>query len=224
MEDIKMTNCVYCGERKARTIDHVISKCLFPSSYNKKDVITVPCCSECNKSFSLDEEYFRNFICSISSESSENASILFNTKIIKSIQRRPQIGWKFFSRMKLVDVYTKNGIYIDQKTQISIPEEDRKRYFNVLDKYIKGLFFYEFKKILPKNFKIDHFFGTKELLNNFKLIKKWNLSNEEIFIYGYNFVPGNYESIWITIFYRSVFFVSFVFKEERFKNLKIGDC
>jgi 5-methylcytosine-specific restriction endonuclease McrA len=59
----KITECVYCGERKETTRDHVISSNLFPGSYEKKNVIIVPSCADCNTSFSLDEEYFRIFVC-----------------------------------------------------------------------------------------------------------------------------------------------------------------
>ena len=213
----KIAKCVYCGEKKETTRDHVVSKCLFPKSYQKKNPIIVPSCTGCNRSFSLDEECFRNFICGLALERSQYAYELCFSTIKRSIQRRPQIGYKAMNQMDLVDLYTKSGIYLGKKTIIHITEEDWKRYFYILDKYIKGLFFYEFKEVLPKDYKIKHFLGNDKMLENFKHIRKWNMDNKEIFAYGYNFIPNTYKSVWATIFYDSIFFISFLAREEDFK-------
>ncbi len=52
--------CYLCG-KPATTKDHVPPKTLFapPRPHN---LITLPCCAECNGAYALDEEYFRNNI------------------------------------------------------------------------------------------------------------------------------------------------------------------
>jgi len=217
-KDNIITKCVYCGEEKKTNRDHVVSKNLFPKSYQKKNPIIVPSCDKCNKNFSLDEEYFRIFLVNLAQEHSQYAQDLFFSKIKRSIQRRPQIGYKVFKQMDLVDFYTKSGIYMGKRTRIYITKDDRKRYFNILDKYIKGIFFYEFKEILPSEYKIKHFWGSEEMLDNFKYINKWNMDNKEIFAYGYSFIPNTFRSIWAIIFYNSIFSISFVATEEDFKQ------
>jgi len=117
--------------------------------------------------------------------------------------------------MALVELYTKSGIYIGQRTKITITPADWIRYFNVLDKYIKGLFFFEFKEVLPIQYKIKHFWGREEQVEEnleiFNRINKWNTdNNNKIFFYGYSFIPQTYTSIWVTIFYDKIFFKSFV--------------
>jgi hypothetical protein len=214
----KITECVYCGERKETTRDHVISKNLFTSSYKKKNVITVPCCEECNKGFSLDEEYFRFFLSGSGLEHSQQANELFSTKVKRCVQRRPQIVSKLLNQMRLIDGYTKSGIYIGKKTRFSITDEDWKRYCNVLDKYIKGLFFHEFKQILPLGHSIVHFLGTEEMIENFASTRG-NIDNQEIYAYVYSYVPNTYESIWVIEFFRSIFFVSFVARDQTLERL-----
>jgi len=176
----------------------------------------------------LDEEYFRIFLSGLALDRSQYAENLFFSKIKRSIQYRPNLGHHFKSRLNLVDAYTKGGIYLGAKTKVSVLRKDWMRYFNILDKYIKGLFFHEFKVPLPKNYKIKHVWGRKELLGNTKHINKWNLSNKEIFAYGYNFVPNTFTSIWITIFYNSIFFISYVLTENELKRFgkqrKINSC
>lgn len=214
---LKIKKCVYCGEEKETTRDHVISRNLF-HQYNLKKPIIVFSCAECNKGFSLDEEYFRIFVCSLALEHSRHASALFFSKIKRSIQRRPKIGYKIMNQMELVDVYTKSRIWIGKRTKIHITKEDWNRYFNILNKYIKGLFFHKFKKILPNKYKIKHFYGEENMREQLKHINKWNFDNEEIFAYGFNFIPNTFKSIWATIFYDSIFFISCVATEDYFKR------
>ena len=79
------------------------------------------------------------------------------------------------------------------------------------------LFYYEFKTVLPKEYKIKYCWGRKELSYQLKNINKWNLNNKEIFIYGYNFAPNTFSSIWITISYDTVFFISYIATESNLK-------
>lgn len=183
-------------------------------------MIVAPGCAVCNKGFSLDEEYFRIFLAGLALEHSQHAIDLFFTKVKRSIRRRPQIGFKVTSRMELVDFFTKSGIYLGKKTKIQVPDEDWERYSNVLDKYIKGLFYNEFRTILPYEYRIKHFIGNENYLSEFKLINKWNFDNKEIFFYGYSYIVNTYTSIWITIFYDLPFFVSFVGTEQGLIKLK----
>lgn len=48
--------CSYCGVNYPDTKDHVPSKILLDEPY-PENLPVVPCCSKCNRSFSLDEEY-----------------------------------------------------------------------------------------------------------------------------------------------------------------------
>ena len=48
--------CSYCGENPG-TRDHVPSKVLLDEPFSE-NLPVVPCCNDCNQSFSLDEEYF----------------------------------------------------------------------------------------------------------------------------------------------------------------------
>lgn len=220
-----MQKCVYCGEKEATTRDHVVSENLFPKSFSKKNMIIAPSDLDCNKGFSLDEEYFRNVICGVAIDHSPYAKELFFSNIERSMKRRPWIAGKLLTRMELVDLYTKSGVYLGEKTKFNIISEDEQRIFNVLTKYIKGLFYHEFKISVPEDYKIKHFWGREELLPEIiKHINKWNLDNKEIFAYGYNFISGNYKSVWVTVFYDYTFFISFVAPEEElthFSNSKI---
>src|ERR1700676_4159588 len=53
----KVGECIYCGETRQLTSDHVPPRCLF--SKPRPPLVTVPCCLDCNREFGKYDEYFR---------------------------------------------------------------------------------------------------------------------------------------------------------------------
>ncbi len=213
-------SCIYCQKNKATSRDHVISKGLFPDNYKIKNPITVPACQDCNQGFSLNEEYFRTFLSNFH-ENSPEAKSLFDSKVTRSLKRSPKLVNKIAERMELVHAYTKEKEYIGIKTKISITPEDWERHFKVLDKYVKGLFYHEFKQPLPPDYQIRHKWGDKEKFHKAFApnILKWNRDNEKILLYGYNYVPETMQSIWSLVFFNTICFQSFALKFEDFKRI-----
>ena len=54
----RVGECVYCGERRTLSRDHVPPANLF-STPRPSNLVTVPCCDACNNAASKDDEYFR---------------------------------------------------------------------------------------------------------------------------------------------------------------------
>ena len=50
-------SCIYCGNTEDLTKDHIPPKTLFPKP-RPSNLITVPCCKNCNGSFSLEKDLF----------------------------------------------------------------------------------------------------------------------------------------------------------------------
>lgn len=218
--------CIYCPGM-ADTEDEIPSRNLFPAGIGPKEYIKVPSCRKCNQRFSLDEEWFRYFVCGMAESYSFYARQVFYSQGKRSIQKRPQIGFKLKKRMKLVEIHTKSGLYLGKATSIRPTEDDWERFNNVLNKYIKSLVFYELKNILPEEYSIKHnIFLTKDRVSNIESrIKdfKWSIINKDIFRYGFKFVSGSYKSVWITVFYNSVACESLVFKAEDIKYFGNSD-
>lgn len=206
--------CIYCG-KKADTKEHIPPKSFFVRRSGIK-LITVPSCLSCNHSFSLDEEVFRNFLVHMCMKKSLTASALMDTKIKRSIIARPNMAKKAMEKMELVNYYHK-GIYLGKKTAIKLEDSDWKRYFNVLSKIIKGLHFTEFKKIVPGDMKIEHVVGnnnlTQRLLPELKKLK-WNTVNKDVFSYGYSGFDENLCSVWVTEFFKNIYFMSYVLNKN----------
>lgn len=208
--------CVYCQKNIADTLDHIPSRGLFPDTKDVK-FLTVPACRKCNRGFSADEEYFRNFTANVSILSSPSADLLLATKIKRSIDRRPGLGLKLFQRMSLVNLITEEGIYLGPKTKVDIVQEDKERIATVIQKYIKALFFHHFEKPLPYENKITLVWLTPEMKTQLtKIIGRIRLVNsyKDVFAYGYEKVPENENSFWVLQFFNNLAFGVFVTTPE----------
>lgn len=75
-------SCIYCGSGEDMTDDHIPPKALFPEP-RPSNMLTVPCCRKCNKSFSKDDEYFRTTLVShVSVDTDPNAQAV-NEKLLR---------------------------------------------------------------------------------------------------------------------------------------------
>lgn len=148
---VKMkSSCIFCG-KPADTKEHIPAKHFF-KGIPEMNLITVPSCSSCNKGFQKDEDFFRQFNVSFLMDRSERAKELMENEITRSIKRKPALARQMFSQMQLVDTYTKSEkIYVGKKTAYHITATDTQRINRIVRKIMEGLFFHEFKQIIPKD-------------------------------------------------------------------------
>jgi len=83
--------CIYCGARDNLTDDHVPPKALFPEP-RPSDLITVPACLQCNKSYEKDDEYFRiAVLAQIEPDRDPGAARIWTDKVIRgTLWRSPR--------------------------------------------------------------------------------------------------------------------------------------
>ena len=140
--------CYYCG-KPATTTEHVPPRCLFPEMRDsggvdyRNNLLTVPSCDEHNAKKSNDDEYFL-FILTCSLDTNAVARNLFLQKVSRAIKRKPNCFSRFVVKPEKILVIEKN-----------MPQEsisfnvDEKRYTKMLLHIIKGIYYTEFKKIIP---------------------------------------------------------------------------
>jgi hypothetical protein len=143
--------CVYCGHRRSLTSDHVPPKCLFGQKGNlPSDLITVPACERCNLKASGDDEYLR-LVLTTSLEASEHvvATSLWPA-VLRSLNRPEATGFarQFFQNVAMVDTFTRSGIYVGKMAAHRIDHERLRR---IMERIIRGLFFAEYRKRLPRS-------------------------------------------------------------------------
>ena len=141
--------CIYCG-KAADTREHIPPKQFFKGTVDKP-LITVPSCNACNAGFQKDEDFFRQFYASMLMARSSEAKKLMEGEVSRSILRTPALGHQMFSQMKLVDQYTKSGLYKGKMTMYTISDSDKERINRVVTKVIKGLFFHKFGQTIPED-------------------------------------------------------------------------
>jgi len=219
-ESMKSSNkCVYCGKDFPETMDHIPPKSLFPSP-RPNNLITVPCCEQCNKSFEENDEYFRNVIVVDEKVAQQPEARKLVKKVIRSFDR-PE-GFKkvkeWRSRLKFAEVQTKGGIFTGIKPIYEI-ESDKIRC--VINRITKGLHFKERKEILSDDYEIISFFVedwlrspdkiqsilVEEVLEPMKKIKPIEIGKN---IFSYRRINLENQNCWLYIFFNAIVFLSFV--------------
>lgn len=131
--------CIYCGSKEDLTKDHIPPKNLFPKP-RPSNLMTVPCCNDCNGSFSLDDEYIQVMF-SIRIDVHKKDTIQKNwNKVLRGLKRKESAGFykSIMSSIKKIDVKTKDGLYLGK---ISTYDIDMKRINNISDRVIQGLYY-----------------------------------------------------------------------------------
>ena len=82
-----MKYCYLCGSKllknKNRSKDHVPPDCIYPQE-KPINLITVPCCSDCNVSFSQLDQKMRNFFAIIAGDKSGDLGKKAQTEVLRS--------------------------------------------------------------------------------------------------------------------------------------------
>ena len=148
MKSSKKLQC-YCCEQLATTRDHIPPLCFFPKKKSlpsgspdyRKNLITVPSCSEHNNSRSNDDEYTAVVIATNSH--SKAAYSIFTAKWVPALLRREgSLLRKILSTAEAVKVVSrKNNILIPYDT-LAISYEVN-RIYSVVEFTARGLYYYE---------------------------------------------------------------------------------
>lgn len=136
-----MSDCAYCGDTGARTVDHVPPKCLFPKP-RPDDLITVPCCEECREGTSKDDEYFWTMLVLRArlAQHPDVQSLL--PKVIRSLKKPQKEGFvrSILEGTGLIDLETEGGLYLGKAPTYEV---DFGRMTRVVKRTIKGLYWHE---------------------------------------------------------------------------------
>lgn len=129
----KNKQCLFCGGQ-SQTKDHIPSKNLLEKPY-PNNLLTIPACEKCNKSFSLDEEYFLNVLVEISDNPTLIAKKKTGGTVFKARERSKGLKYKIESSL----VKGEDGkIYF---------QSDSDRIKRVIEKNALGLYFHKYKKV-----------------------------------------------------------------------------
>jgi hypothetical protein len=146
--------CIYCGSSDADSRDHVPPRALFPSP--RPALITVPCCSSCNNSFSKDDTYFRDMLC-FRQELAENEAVKqLLPLVIRSIggDGREAYSGYIRSRFSQQIAFTPSNLWIGDQPTIKV---DLARFHATMARIVVGLFYHETKTRLEESYEVRCF-------------------------------------------------------------------
>jgi hypothetical protein len=146
----KQAECVYCGRTAKLTKDHIPPRRLF-GKLPAAQLITVGCCSDCNKAASKDDEYFKLNL-ALKNEIREEPDIReIIPSVLRSLQREQAHGLRtaFFGGVEEAEFKSADGIYVRKRATYRV---DLERMSRVPDRVVRGLFSLHYGRRLPNEY------------------------------------------------------------------------
>lgn len=194
--------CGFCGLSREITDDHIPPKNIFPKP-RTNDLITTPCCEECRKGWSMDDEYFRTAIYTFDPVHAHPAATKISNKIVSSLNKPNKQGYAnlVMNSFKEIEVYSsEGGIYLGTQTVFHL---DAERFNRVATRIVRGLFFNHKKYIVPKTHEVLANIPLKDindLLDKVPFSPIKSVGNS-VFSYRYCFADDDPDySIWLMVF------------------------
>jgi hypothetical protein len=225
----KLGKCRICGERSAIDKDHIPPKNLFALA-DRINLLRIPACEECNSQYSKDDEYFKRILLMSAKIENETPSIIeLREHLTRSFNnpKQSKFNIRFAKSISIKNIFTSSGLYLGREP---VYFADYDRLNKILDKIIRGLFYYHERKILQKDYLIKSFTEEDLLKSSLKAresVRKTIIAplNSTILnelgknTFKYRFRLTNLdkrEGAWMLNFYSKITFLSIVLHKSRF--------
>jgi len=219
----RIGECIYCGQVKPLSDDHVPPKCLFPEG-QRENLITVPSCDDCNSErFSKDDEHFRLVLTSHEdADGSPEIYELWKKKGEPALApgRKGAIGKLKSLHLSYLEIRTAEGEMVRRGGAAKVHAQ---RILGVVTRIAKGLFYHEQGRRVPDDFVVKTFelstsmqqtprFWTPDNpVRSAVLAQPLRTIGGDVFAYRYVTLEDDRDrSLWQLIFYRRFFFFSIV--------------
>ena len=144
--------CVYCRSPEDLTRDHIPPRSFFPAP-RPTNLITVPCCAECHREFTKDDEYLRNLLIFVDGNEGHPAAEMLRGKGFRSLDDPNARGYSksFFKNVNPGWVRYGNSMIAPGAT-ITLDDQRIEDFFC---RMIVGLFWKETDKYLPDDYTVE---------------------------------------------------------------------
>ena len=218
--------CVYCGQSRRLTDDHIPPKCLCDKP-RPSDLIKVPSCSPCNRGASLDDEYFKTVMVWKDKAGSHQEAVRIRSSVFRSLQMPEKIGFarSLVRTARNVRVRTPAGLYLERRPVFDV---DLGRLDRVVSRITKGLYWHHRRSPIPDRFQVAVF--SEDGLRDFDAHERERIRTQivnpvlnspghsvgrGVMRYWYASMPDPpYTPAWIYEFYEDVRFVALVVPAE----------
>jgi hypothetical protein len=204
----EIARCVYCFNSPGVTKDHVPPKSFFPRP-RPADLITVPCCQKCNQGSEKDEELFLATFMFSDAGSTPTGKRLWDEKLDRMYQKNLGLKKTVARMLSHKQAYTPAGLYLGRRMTISV---DHPRLERVVEKIVRGLYYYEYGDLMPANVKVMTLFLNTDVMlraaqQHFRELTAGKRMWSGIFEYCHNRVRESPEqSMWHIRFYACINF------------------
>jgi hypothetical protein len=213
--------CIYCGADENLTADHVPPKALFPEP-RPSDLITVPACVSCNRSYAKDDEYFRVAILAQTvTDRDPGAARLWDEKVIRgTLWRSPQLKQVILQGLTAMDVVTPGGIYLGTTQTIRF---SRQRLDRIARRMVTALHWRHYGHVPRDGVKFSIEMGpnpkrpgtAEKVARNVLGGRPWIEIGNGAFRYAYNHVAENPDwGAWLLQFFSGPFIVTLLTTDE----------
>jgi len=208
MNDKPIDACIYCDRTDDLTRDHIPPKCIFPAP-RSSDLITVPACRPCNKSYEKDDEYFRVAV-TIPGEHQHDASgqKVWKEGVIKGTMRRSaRLKNQIVESIRTLDMRSPAGLYLGSVQTVRM---NRARLDRVAKRIVTGLHWHHFGKVPAADVDMTVAMGpdpvhpgrTERVARDLLGGRPWIEIGGGAFRYGYAQVPEQPDwQAWLLLFY-----------------------
>jgi hypothetical protein len=199
--------CYLCGSTNSITDDHVPPKGFFPEP-RPSNLITVPCCVQCNNAFSKDDEAVRTWFCAAIGATPAGEWILKN-KVVRGIMTRsPAFRETLLNSMQDTKLLSEEGGLIDV-VSFSM-ETSRVERFAL--RVVKGLlsFYYPEYDYFQDAFSLRFVEPTRDNLNKLDTVKdllRYDFRGDGVIQYRFGLTDTCRSGLWIIVFYGAVLFL-----------------
>ena len=214
--------CVYCGSQSSTTQDHIPPKSFYPEP-RPSNLITVPACFACNNSSGKDEEFFLATYMFSDAGVSPTGKKLWDQTLHRMYAKNRGLRRRIASLLRPVRLTTPSGLFLGRGIAI---KQEEPRLARVVEKIIRGIYFFEYNERLDPLIKIAAVFLRSEedaaepmTFNNqlYSGSRDW----PDVFEYRFNRVTDKPEdSMWIIRFFGRIVYWAISSNENEFLPIK----
>lgn len=137
------TLCAICGHEKAKTVDHIVPRGIFPKPL--PDMITVPACLKCNHRASKQEEAFRVYLSLHVGVDTPETKALWDNHAWRTLKHNKNLTRRILKNSRTVYVQSPSGIIYDRRLA-GLWDSDA--HDMVIERMIRGLYYHHYNEIL----------------------------------------------------------------------------
>lgn len=213
----RIGQCVYCGEVRSLTDDHVPPQALW-SKPRPRDLVVVPACRECNTAASRDDEYFKTMLVLKEGSSRHSEAKAVSDSVVRGLQKPRKAGFRrtVLSSLQVRPLHSKGGVYLGR---VPVFDVDLGRLDHVVARLTRGLYWHHFGERLPTDCEVVAWSETglsdvgSDALDQIRAISSTLLAGEEhrlardVLRYWYGATEVRDGTVWLFEFYGDVRFL-----------------